>query len=102
MMYDYRCTACRKLYEELVASRSDETTCPSCGCLNTEPMPVQSFQLTPQVWGDSARAPHWYEGTWYSDSRKYDAALAKDGRVVATKDEAERMLMRSMENANQP
>ena len=53
-IYEYRCEACGKVFEELVMSAGceEETACPECGCVETRRL-VSSFSSTGDSSGDA-------------------------------------------------
>lgn len=97
VLYDYKCVQCGNIYEELVRSIDEPAECPTCGTTSTSPVSIQKFQATPGRWGDSTRdTPYEYNGQRYNNAFAYDKALAKDGRWAANRDEAQRMMDRSI------
>ncbi|MEK7774310.1 MAG: zinc ribbon domain-containing protein [Candidatus Zixiibacteriota bacterium] len=35
-LFEFKCTECAKIFEELVANRDEHPPCPSCGSMSTE------------------------------------------------------------------
>ncbi|MFH1435098.1 MAG: zinc ribbon domain-containing protein [Pseudomonadota bacterium] len=58
-IYEYKCEACGRVFEELVmrTGGEEETACPECGCAETKRL-VSSFSSAGGSSGDADGAAH--------------------------------------------